>query len=167
MEHQLNQKIFLQFIIYKKIISTFIGMININNNILTQMIQNQRKNVSLDKKLSYTDLRRVCKYIDTSIFGDECSLWLGYITTTKDDNGSYINFYFNKKKYSLHRLLYNNFIDDLNDSDYIKFSCPNKGKCCNINHFYTKNKTENNEIDINKDKIIIKKIIKDITVGFN
>lgn len=114
-----------------------------NDKILVELIKNQRKIVINDKKLLYNDLKRISKYLNTSIFGEECSLWNGYITIIKNiDKNSYINFYYCGKKYSLHRLLYANYIGDLNDSEYIKFSCSNKGKCCNINHFYTNNKNE-------------------------
>ena len=41
--------------------------------------------------------------------------------------------------------MYQNFIGELLDSEYIKFKCPNKGKCCNINHFYKIYKNENQE----------------------
>ncbi len=119
-------------------------MDNKNNDlILTELIQNQRKNISVDKKLLYNDLKRISKYLSNSIFDDECSLWTGYVTTIKnDDKNSYINFYFGKKKYALSRLLYINYVNDLDESEYIKFKCPNKGKCCNINHIYKLN--ENN-----------------------
>jgi hypothetical protein len=31
--------------------------------------------------------------------------------------------------------LYNNFLGYLDDSEYLKYNCVNKGKCCNLNHF--------------------------------
>jgi hypothetical protein len=108
-----------------------------NNDILIELINNQLKPIPNDKKLLYNDLKRICKYIKTSIFTDECSLWYGYITIIKnDEKKSYINFYYAGKKYALHRLLYINFKGELADSEYIKFNCVNKGRCCNINHFY-------------------------------
>jgi hypothetical protein len=108
-----------------------------NNDILRELINNQLKTLPNDKKLLYNDLKRICKYIKTSIFTEECALWYGYITIIKnDDKKSYINFYYAGKKYALHRLLYINFKGHLCDSEYIKFNCVNKGKCCNINHFY-------------------------------
>jgi hypothetical protein len=111
------------------------------SNILLELIQNQLKTVQNDKKLLYNDLKRISKYIKTSIFGDECSIWHGYITAIKhDDKNSYINFFFRKKKYALHRLLYINYIGELHDSEYLKFNCVNKGKCCNINHFQNNKK---------------------------
>ena len=119
-----------------------------SDNILIELIQNQKKNIIIDKKFLYNDLRRISKYLSKSIFGNECSLWNGYITTAKnDDKSSYINFYYNGKKFALHRLLYQNYIGVLNDSEYIKFNCINKGKCCNINHFYKilKNEEKNEE----------------------
>lgn len=140
------------------------------NNILFSLIKNQRSNIPFDKKLSYTDLKRISKYLNSSIFNnDECVLWSGYITTIKhDETKSYINFYYNGKKFALHRLLYINYIGDLNDSEYIKFNCVNKGKCCNIKHFYkiehdkddnNNNNHHNHCIEINnikkKDTIIV------------
>lgn len=58
-----------------------------------------------------------------------------------------------------------NYVGTLLDNEYLKFSCDNKGKCCNIHHMkkYTynalKNNTEqkndddvNNNVDLNKNK---------------
>ena len=131
------------------------------NNILFSLIKNQRSNIPFDKKLSYTDLKRISKYLNSSLFNnDECVLWSGYITTIKhDETKSYINFYYNGKKFALHRLLYINYINDLNDSEYIKFNCCNKGKCCNINHFY---KVKNDNDSIKED--IIKNSIENINI---
>lgn len=118
-------------------------MKNKSDKLLIELISNQKKNIPIEKKLSYNDLKRVSKYLVTSIFDSECSIWNGYITVIKnDEKNSYINFYFNGKKYALHRILYLNYIGDLADSEYIKFSCNNKGKCCNISHFY---KVHNND----------------------
>jgi hypothetical protein len=138
-----------------------------NDGILIELIQKQKKNIMSDKKLLYNDLKRISKYLTTSIFNDECSLWNGYITKIKsDDKNSYINFYFNGKKYALHRLLYINYIDELHDSEYIKFKCHNKGKCCNINHIYKVIKNDDEKIiQTNKNispSIIIPEIKKDI-----
>ena len=139
-----------------------------NDNILSELINNQRKNISKDKKLLFNDIKRLSKYFNRSIFinsnilsldetnelntiiNNDCVLWLGNIS-----NNNYINFYLNKKKNSLHRILYYNYINDIDDSEYIKFNCPNKGKCCNIYHFY---KIDNKHL-INKiDNIIYNKI---------
>jgi hypothetical protein len=132
-----------------------------NNDILIELINNQIKTLPNDKKLLYNDLKRICKYIKTSIFTDECSLWYGYITIIKnDDKKSYINFYYAGKKYALHRLLYLNFKGELSDSEYIKFNCINKGKCCNINHFYKIKKDDiPDHNDLNDDKIYYSPIV--------
>ncbi len=136
-----------------------------NNTILYELIKNQKKDIVFEKKLSYNDLKRISKYLINSIFDDECSLWNGYITVIKnDEKNSYINFYYNGKKYSIHRLLYINFVGSLADTEYIKFKCINKGKCCNINHFYKLNE------DIIDKPIEIenkpKEVLKDIIVKF-
>lgn len=107
-----------------------------SNKLLQELLTRQIRGVPADKKLQYSDLKRICKYIDTSIFSeDECCLWKGYITNMNNSNkGTYINFYFRNKKVALHRLLYLNFVEGLEQDEYLKFSCDNKGKCCNINH---------------------------------
>jgi len=35
---------------------------------------------------------------------------------------------------ALHRLLYINYVGELDDDEYIKYVCMNKGRCCNIHH---------------------------------
>ena len=107
-----------------------------NNTLLNELIMRQLKNVPQDKKLQYTDLKRICKYTKTSIFDpNNCSIWSGYVTNANNTTkGTYVNFYFRKKKAALHRLLYVNYIGELLEDEYLKFSCDNKGKCCNIEH---------------------------------
>lgn len=82
-------------------------------------------------------LKTISKYINNSIFGSECCIWNGYIT----NNGvKYVNFYHNRKKTNLHRILYKNFIGELHDNNYLKYTCCNAGKCININHIEIKYK---------------------------
>lgn len=119
-----------------------------NNELLRELLTKQIKSVPQDKKLQYTDLKRICKYIGGSIFDEnQCCLWNGYITNVNNTNkGTYINFYFRNKKVALHRLLYINFVGDLGDDEYLKFSCENKGRCCSIAHLrkfqYQKGETQ-------------------------
>ena len=107
-----------------------------NSDILNDLLIKQIKNVNYDKKLKFQDLKRLCKYITTSIFDENvCSIWNGYITNVNNiEKGIYINFYFDGKKVALHRLLYLNFVGELSEDEYLKFTCENKGKCCNIHH---------------------------------
>ena len=103
-----------------------------DNLLLDEMIEKQIKDCPLNKLLSKSDMKRIIKYIDKSIFNEnECCIWKGYITNNKS---KYINFYFKGKKIALHRLLYLNFKGKLYDNTYLTFTCPNKGNCCNINH---------------------------------
>jgi len=132
-------------------------MTNINspiskNILLNQLVNKQLNDIPTDLKLSYSDLKRICKYINTSIFNDDiCSIWNGYITNNNINKGKYINFYFMKKKVALHRLLYRNFVDNITSTEYIRFSCNNKGICCNITHmqkykYNMKNNKKKNKI---------------------
>ena len=127
-----------------------------NNVFLKELLNNQLKNLNINKKLNYNDIKRISKFLTKSIFHkDECALWNGYITNEKNQSkGTYINFYFNKKKIALHRLLYNNYIGEISNDEYIKFSCNNKGKCCNINHMKKYSYIKNiNDVSILKNDI--------------
>ena len=102
-----------------------------------ELKKKQLKNVEYSKKLRSSDIHRIVQHTDNSIFDNEkCCLWNGYITNLKNKKkGTYINFYFKcKKKVALHRLIYLNYKGEISDNEYIKFTCPNKGICCNINH---------------------------------
>jgi hypothetical protein len=69
----------------------------------------------------------ICKYYGGA--------WTGYITNlNKDNKNCYISFFHKNKKIALHRLLYCNFVEELNDNEYLKFTCENKGKCCSLKH---------------------------------
>ena len=128
---------------------------NDNNVYLKELIRKQIRNVSNDKKLNYNDIKRISKFLSSSIFDmNNCCIWNGYITNEKNQSkGTYINFYFNKKKIALHRLLYINYVDDVNSNEYIKFSCTNKGKCCNVNHMKKYNYNKNFCEDVQDNKI--------------
>jgi hypothetical protein len=113
------------------------------NQILSLLIKKQLTNVELDKKLSLADLKRIVNNLPIDIFGDECCIWSGYIINSNNVNKNcYISFFIKNKKKALHRLLYSNFVGELNDKEYLKFTCENKGKCCTLNHF---NKIINDE----------------------
>jgi hypothetical protein len=114
---------------------------NSQNIIFQELIRNQRKDLVLEKKLKLSDLKRISSYLSTSIFENNCSIWNGYISEFKN-NSFYINFYFNGKKHALHRLLYYNFIGNIDDNEYLKYNCINKGKCCCLKHFHLINNEE-------------------------
>ena len=121
-----------------------------NDIFIKEMMDKRLENVDNENKFSYNDIQNISKNLNTSIFDENnCSIWTGYIT-----KGQYVNFYFNKKKRILHRSLYINFKHELNEGDRIEFTCPNKGKCCNINHMKIKKckikkNTKNNKNDTN------------------
>jgi len=123
-------------------------MVN-KNDILNELIEHQRKDVSYNKKLSYRDLTRIIKYVNKSIFDDKCCVWEGYISSPRNDNSFYINFFFKKKKINLQKLLYLNYVGDLASSECVKYTCVTQGKCCNVNHFIKHSKC--NITDANSD----------------
>ena len=132
---------------------------NIDNNIiLKELLKKQIKNIPTERKLNYNDIKRISKFLSSSIFNEnKCALWNGYVTNDKNQSkGTYINFYFNKKKIALHRLLYINYIEDITGNEYIKFVCNNKGKCCNIYHMkkylYNNNKIKQNVLNKENNK---------------
>jgi hypothetical protein len=128
------------------------------NDLITELISCQRNNICSEKKFKHSDIKRITKYINGSIFNEhDCTLWNGYITNKNNSKkGSYVNFYFNGKKTALHRLLYINFVGDLSEQEYLKFTCNNCGKCCNIHHlskfkYNIHEKISSNEIESNID----------------
>jgi len=110
--------------------------VNINKNkLLTELCLKQRKKADKKYFLELNDLIRLLKNIDGNIFNKtDCVLWKGYLTKCNNNKSCYVNFYLKKRKLALHRILYINFIDDLDVKHYLKFTCDNPGKCCNINH---------------------------------
>lgn len=129
-----------------------------NELIFQELIKKQRKDCKESKKLTLQDIKRISKNIKSSIFDTSgCTLWNGYITNkNKTAKSSYINFYFRHRKVALHRLLYENYISELEDNQYIKFNCPCKGICCNLNHMYTID-VKSKPVDKPKPKIKLKK----------
>lgn len=116
--------------------------------IFRELVSKQLRNIPTNKKLQLSDIKRIARRISGSISDpNKCSIWSGYITNINNAaKGTYVNFYFRKKKVALHRLLYINFVGDLDDDEYLKFNCENKGKCCNVHHM---NKFKYNTVDMN------------------
>jgi hypothetical protein len=147
---------------------------NGSNDFLKELLINQIKNIDSNKKLNYGDIKRISKFLTSSIFSENtCSIWNGYVTNEKNQSkGTYINFYYNKKKIALHRLLYINYIGEISNKEYIRFVCDNKGKCCNINHMkkysYNRNfiKINNTNNNTNTKNINISFTTNDLTVEF-
>jgi hypothetical protein len=143
-----------------------------SNDILKELLINQLKNINPNKKLNYGDMKRISKFLNNSIFHDTtCSLWNGYITNENNHTkGTYINFYFNKKKIALHRLLFINYIGEISNKEYIRFTCDNKGKCCNINHMkkysYNRNFSKTNNSNNNNQNNINISYKNDLTIEF-
>jgi hypothetical protein len=108
----------------------------VNDKLLKELMNHQLDDIPSEWKLEISDMKRICQYINSSIFDmDKCSLWQGYITNENNtEKGRYVNFYYNRKKVALHRLLHINYVTAIDDKFYLKFKCSNKGKCCNIHH---------------------------------
>src|SRR5947208_2506553 len=126
------------------------------DEIFNKLVMEQRLDIPANKRLQLRDIKRIARRVGGSIYDqNKCALWNGYITNVNNAiKGTYVNFYFRKKKVALHRLLFINFIDDLHDDEYLKFNCENKGKCCNIYHMnkfkYNMNVNEKNDENDNE-----------------
>lgn len=121
--------------------------------IVNKLFNNQLKNVDHKYRLNTKDIIRLSSYINSDPFSEtECCKWRGAISKSTHQS-KYINFWFNKKKQALHRILYLNYKGELHKNKYLKFTCPNpnmKGICCNINHIILINENDNDEENGNK-----------------
>lgn len=92
-------------------------------------------------KITENDINRIADNVSGSIFEDDtCTLW-----GKQEDHKNYLNVKFDKKmgrqKYPkldykpLHRLLYNNYVEEIKTKTYVKFLCKNTMQCVNIHHF--------------------------------
>ena len=111
--------------------------------ILDELVTKQIIDIPYAKKLAYPDMKRLSVQISTSIFSNECCLWKGYTIKAK----KYIIYYFNEKTWTMHRILYANFKEQLTNNEYIRFTCNNKGLCCSVNHMKKFKYKNNNKIE--------------------
>tara|TARA_B100001013_G_scaffold257800_1_gene161237 strand:- start:802 stop:1215 length:414 start_codon:yes stop_codon:yes gene_type:complete len=106
---------------------------NSSQKLFVSLIRKQRKEIIKKGnygKLSFDDIKRIDKYLNSNIFcSDECCIYRGELKK------NYATISYKGKKVSVHRLLYHNYINNLIKTDYIVFNCPNKGICCNLEHF--------------------------------
>jgi hypothetical protein len=101
---------------------------------IQKLAEKQIKDVPSKKKLNMNDFKRIVGNLNTSIFNKkQCAIWNGNIISDENE-GLCIEFYFRRRIVKLHRLLYANYIGPLNNDQYIKFTCGNKKRCCNIHH---------------------------------
>lgn len=114
-----------------------------NNNNLQKLIKHQREDIKKSgnySKMSFRDLKRLDTYVQGDMFdNDDCVRYTGELKKNT------AIFSFKGKKVSLHRLLFHNYKDHIMRSDIIKFKCPNKGICSNINHIYLKGSRDSEE----------------------
>jgi hypothetical protein len=106
------------------------------NKMINEMVNKQLKDVPIEDKMQFSDMKRLCKYFKQSLFDEDgCTVWNGYITNTNNPyKGIYINFYFRRKRVALHRLLYKNYVGHVDNSCFVRLLCKNGKTCCNINH---------------------------------
>ena len=127
------------------------------------MLKNQRKDIGVYnryKKINYKSLLRLSRNLPTTTnpFGNDCCKYNGEIIMRSRENKRkkfldvglyyYPVFTYNGNKLSLLRLLYHNFIGDLEDNDinYVFTTTCGYCDCCNINHICKKPyKEKNNE----------------------
>jgi hypothetical protein len=102
---------------------------------LSKMVDMQRPDIpdiGNYGKLEYTDIKRLDRYIDGDIFGGSCCVYNG------ERKSNYTTLSYRSKKISVLRLLYHNYVSNIQQVDKIKYLCDNKGICCNIHHIVLK-----------------------------
>ena len=129
-------------------------MNNSRDEIVNKLFAKQIDNVDPKYRLNAKDIVRLSSYIGSDPFCEsECCRWKGAISKSSHQS-KYINFWFNKKKQALHRILYLNYKGELPKNRYLRFSCPNanmRGVCCNINHLHIINNDDEKDNLINND----------------
>lgn len=113
---------------------------------LRNLIRHQRINigdVGLYGKLRFEDLKRIDLYTPGDmIVSKECVEYMGEITKS-----GYMNISYKGKKVSLLRLLYHNYIDEIEPKYTMVQTCGNK-KCVNINHLKSPENKEEKELEV-------------------
>lgn len=123
--------------------------------IIDTLFANHLPDVQQQYRLNSKDIVRLASYINSDPFSEtECCKWNGAISKSSHQS-KYINFWFNKKKQALHRILYLNYRGELSKNKYLRFKCNNsnmRGICCNINHLELINKDNDLDSDENNKK---------------
>jgi len=120
-------------------------------HIMDELVSKQRKIMQQKRKLNYSDMSRIIKYVDKSLFDDECCIWKGYVCCFNKNKNNYINFFFGGKKIQINRLLYENYIGNVEKDEIIKNICESGGKCCNVFHYGKFKINEGIKIDSDSD----------------
>lgn len=92
------------------------------------MMDFQRDDLDMSRRMGYKDILRLTKYIDDKFLSQYCCLY-----TCSESSQKQMSFYFNGKRVGLLRLLFYNYIGDIDDNFYIRSSCKTK-YCCNPSH---------------------------------
>jgi hypothetical protein len=100
------------------------------------LFKKQRKGIKKSgsyERIKLDEIKRLDKNIYENFFDSpDCVLYHGEV------KNNYATISFKKKKVSVHRLIYHNYIGHIGNDDKIEFLCDMKGSCCNINHFRIK-----------------------------
>ena len=105
------------------------------------LFQKQRKNIpdlrfgnTIYGKLSFQDIVRLDSFIDTDIFDlEKCAKYHSHHT-----NGILTAFSYETKKISLHKILYHNYIADIEPNTLYYTTCKNDFACANVHHITKK-----------------------------
>jgi hypothetical protein len=135
--------------------------------ILAHLLIIQREEINENYKLDIYLIVKVIKLLGSTLLENlvkhnrlEC--WL-YKNKYKTNN---INFYIKGKKIALHRILYINFIDELDKNIYLKHSC-NNNNCYNIYHLEKANLNDIKEANTNIIGLSVKNNNEKIIINLN
>lgn len=98
-----------------------------DDKILQYYITQQIKSTDIDKKirLYHSDIVRLVKNLKyKSIFDDDCVIY------EENKNVKLFGFFLNNEKRNLHRVLYSNFVKNLESNENIRLMCKNNSCCC-------------------------------------
>lgn len=109
--------------------------------IATELLRHQLPQVvPIRYKMDETDMYRLARKLSGNPFHPvTCVYWNGRYANNKASRrhkGIHIKFFLNQTKFQLHRVMYANYVGEIDRNHYLKCKCCNpSGVCFNVNHY--------------------------------